>query len=146
MAGSREAVPREPFIFCSGCLWFGKGPVYFAWTFRVDDERDALFGLEGVPREGSAYRAKTSWVSSPDYSGPILIRGRRLDGTGWLRFRVTSEDAVRDATIRAPAGGDPSRWSFWPAHVVLPGPGCYGIQIDTLRGSDIVIFRASSGG
>src|SRR5438309_2725867 len=76
--GSRKSVPRERYIFCAGCLWFGRGPVYFAWawSFQVNNVDDAMFSLEGVPHENSDYRAKTPWVSKPDYSGPILIRGR----------------------------------------------------------------------
>src|SRR5436853_2719561 len=65
--GSRESVPREPYVFCAGCLWFGRGPVYFAWAwyFQVDgrvinalsnDVDDATFSLQGVPHENSDYR------------------------------------------------------------------------------------------
>src|SRR5438132_11707619 len=60
--GSRESVPREPYIFCAGCLWFGRGPVYFAWSFHVNHVQDAIFSLDGVPHENSVYRAKTPWV------------------------------------------------------------------------------------
>jgi len=87
--GSRDPVPREPYIFCAGCLWFGKGPVYFAWAWNFQvggrvidalsaDVQDATFSLERVPYESSVYQAKTPWVSKPDYDGPILIRGKRL--------------------------------------------------------------------
>ncbi len=154
--GSRESVPREPYIFCAGCLWFGKGPVYFAWAWnfqvggRVIDAlsnevEDATFSLQRVPHENSDYRAKTSWVSKPDYSGPILIRGRRLDGKGTLRFSQGGSEPEEDLHLNAPSRTDSTRWSFWPSSMYVPGPGCYGVQVDALRGTDIVIFSAAPG-
>ena len=143
--GSSESVPREPYIFCAGCLWFGRGPVYFAWSFRVNHVEDAMFSLDGVPHENTAYRAKTPWVSKPDYEGPILIRGRRLDGKGTLRFNVASPKPEENLKLNAPSRTDPTRWSFWPSSMYVPGPGCYGIQVDTLRGTDIVIFSTTTG-
>jgi len=143
--GSSESVPREPYIFCAGCLWFGRGPVYFAWSFRVNHVEDAMFSLDGVPHENTAYRAKTPWVSKPDYEGPILIRGRRLDGKGTLRFNVASPKPEENLKLNAPSRTDPTHWSFWPSSMYVPGPGCYGVQVDTLRGRDIVIFSATTG-
>jgi len=154
--GSRESVPREPYIFCAGCLWFGRGPVYFAWAwgFQVGgrvidplstDVEDATFSLQGVPYESSAYQAKTPWVSKPDYEGPILIRGRRLDGKGELRIRVGAKPK-EDLKLNAPSFRTESTdWSFWASSMFLSGPGCYGVQIDTLRGTDVVIFSAAPG-
>ena len=154
--GSRESVPRERYIFCAGCLWFGRGPVYFAWAwgFQVggrvidalsNDVEDATFSLQGVPHENSDYRAKTPWVSKPDYSGPILIRGRRLDGKGALRFEGTAPRAQENFELNAPSRTDSTHWSFWPSYIYVPGPGCYGVQVDTLRGTDVVIFSAAPG-
>jgi len=143
--GSHESVPREPYIFCAGCLWFGRGPVYFAWSFRVNHAEDAMFSLDSVPRANLAYRAKTPWVSKPDYEGPILIRGRRLDGKDMLRFSIGGPKSVEDVKLNAPSRADSTHWSFWPSSMYVPGPGCYGVQVDTLRGTDIVIFSAAPG-
>jgi hypothetical protein len=143
--GSRESVPREPYIACAGCLWFGRGPVYFAWSFHVNHLEDAIFSLDAVPYENPAYRAKTPWVSKPDYEGPILIRGRRLDGKGELRFHVASPKPEENLKLNAPSRTVSAHWSFWPSSMYLPGPGCYGVQVDTLRGTDIVIFSAAPG-
>jgi len=154
--GSRESVPREQYIFCSGCLWFGRGPVYFAWAwdFQVggrvigplsNDVDDATFSLRGAPYESSVYQAKTPWVSKPDYDGPILIRGKRLDGKGTLRFYNQGPKPVEDFKLNAPNRTDSTHWSFWPSYIILSGLGCYGVQVDTLRGTDIVIFSAATG-
>jgi len=130
--------------------------VYFAWAwgFQVGgrvidplstDVEDATFSLQGVPYESSAYQAKTPWVSKPDYEGPILIRGRRLDGKGELRIRVRAKPK-EDLKLNAPSFRTESTdWSFWASSMFLSGPGCYGVQIDTLRGTDVVIFSAAPG-
>lgn len=143
--GSRETVPREPYIFCAGCLWFGGGPAYFALSFHDDRSQDATFSLAGVPYEGGTYRAKTPWVSKPGYSGPILVRGRQLDGIGEnkLRFSHQGSGPSEELHLGGYGGASSSSWEFWPSSMWLPGPGCYGVQIDTLQGTDVVIFSAT---
>jgi len=86
--GSRDTVPRADYIFCAGCYWFGKGPVFFALSWSDQGTDLARFSLNKVPYEQRTYRAKTPWVSKPEYYGPILIRGRLLgeDATEKLRF------------------------------------------------------------
>ena len=152
--GSRDSVPRAPYVFCAGCLWFGRGPVYFAWAWNFQvgsrvtatlspEVEEASFSLQSVPNQSSFYRAKTPWVSRPDYDGPILIRGRRLDGKGTLRFGVGGSKVEEDLKLTAPNRTDPTHWSFWPSSMYVPGPGCYGVQVDTPGGTDIVIFSAA---
>lgn len=145
--GSREAVPHVGYIFCSECLYFGRGPTYFALLFLTNPaDSIGAINLDNVPyREDGAYSAKTSWVSKADYAGPILARGQRLDGDGKLRFHFDSR-GIRDLQLAAPRRADSSQWSFWPTSLLVPGPGCYGIQIDTTRGTDVVIFEARKGG
>jgi hypothetical protein len=138
--GSRESVPRAPYICCSGCFWFGKGPVYLALSFHDGGSDDATFSLNGIPLENRAYRAKTPWVSKPDYSGPILIRGRRLDGKSGnqLRFSASGPKPNDRLLLDSPsAGKEPTHWSFWPTSMYVPRPGCYGLQVDTLQGTDL---------
>jgi hypothetical protein len=141
--GSPQTVPHVPYIFCSACVWFGQGPAYFALTFHDMHSEDATLTLETMPHEDGAYRAKTPWVSKPDYSGPILIRGRQLDAKGVLRFRAESPTPDEQLQLDAGPGPNPTHWSFWPTSMYLPGPGCYGLQIDTLQGTDVVVFSAT---
>jgi hypothetical protein len=145
--GSRESVPRAPYIFCSGCFWFGEGPVYLALSFHDGSSDDATFSLDSVPNENRSYRAKTPWVSKPDYLGPILIRGRRLDGKSGnkLRFGASGPKPNEKLLLDSPsAGKEPTHWSFWPTSMYMPGPGCYGVQINTLQGTHIVVFSATA--
>jgi len=142
--GSTAIVPREPYIFCSSCYWFGRGPVFFALSWNSDSE-DATFSLDGVPYESGAYRAKTPWVSRLDYSGAIVVRGRQLDGSvkNKLSFSTGGDGPYEDLQLGAYGGPGESRWSFWPSIMWVPGPGCYGLQIDTMPGTDIVIFNTT---
>jgi hypothetical protein len=140
--GSRGTVPIQRHIF-GGALWFGKGPVYFALAWKASPGDDATFALEPVPREGNAHRAKTPWVAVPSYSGPILIRGLALDASRRaLLFDATGAGPRNGLELQAPQAPAPSLWSFWASSMWVPGPGCYGVQIDTLGATDVVVFEA----
>ncbi|HJP95626.1 MAG TPA: hypothetical protein VJ875_27000 [Pyrinomonadaceae bacterium] len=113
--GSHNSVPQVGYIFCSGCYWFGKGPVYLALSWQDGQSDEATFRLDRVPHEHGAYRAKTPWVSKPDYSGPILIRGRRLDEERGSKLRFTSSGSKINERLGLDApspGKDPTHWSF----------------------------------
>jgi hypothetical protein len=142
--GSRTAVPAEQHIFGAGGVWFGSGPVYFFLAWKATSDDDATFALEPVPYEGNAYRAKTPWVSAPSYLGPILARGHALDTSSRaLRFAANGSEPTDRLQLQAPCAPGASLWSFWPSSTWVPGPGCYGLQIDTLLGSDVIVFEAT---
>lgn len=143
--GSREIVPNEGYIFCATCVWLGKGPVYFALSWHDDLGEDATFSLDAVPYQDGVYGVKTPWISKPDYAGPILIRGKQLDGPGEnkLQFTQNGRGPYEEFGLSAAGGPSASQWSFWPAGMEVPGPGCYGVQIDTPQDTDIVIFKAT---
>jgi hypothetical protein len=141
--GSRTAVPAADYIFCAGCFWFGNGPVFLALSWSDQSTDEARFALDRVPYEERAYRAKTPLVSKPDYSGPILIRGRRLDGKGTLRFSVASPRPKENLKLNAPNRTDSTHWSFWPSSMYVPRAGCYGVQTDTSDGTDVIIFEVT---
>jgi hypothetical protein len=120
----------------------GAGPVYVAFPAipRVLD----LFPPErNSPLEKSRWRsAETVWVSEPAYDGPVLVRGRQLDGANRIGFgtRVSPE-----RELRLPAGswveGRPLRawgrrlhtrkgWRVALAYVRIRAEGCYAFQVD----------------
>jgi len=143
--GSRDTVPRADYIFCAGCYWYGKGSVFMALAWSDQSTDEARFALDRVPHEQHAYRAKTPWVSKPEYAGSILIRGRLLTGKEKLRFASGGNKPLDALELQAPAleRNDSSRWSFWPTSMFVPHAGCYGIQIDTSDATDVVIFEAT---
>ncbi len=148
-------VPPSPHIF-GGRFWFGSDPVFMAVLWGEGNR----FNLAPIPVENGTWSAKTAWVANPSYTGVIEIRGRSLRGEGRaLLFssgsgpselmRLNAPHVMLDAgpvgaTSRPPpqAPATSAEWSFWPTSTGIPGPGCYGIQIDTPERSQTVVFEA----
>jgi hypothetical protein len=94
-------------------------------------------------------RFKVLWVGSPRYRGPVLIRGRQLHGNlrigfgdaptpvSSLQFPAGDENEMSTAADGISAGN----WRQWPSSLRAAAPGCYGIQIDGLRFSVVVVVR-----
>jgi len=92
----------------------------------------------------------------PQYVGVALIRGKQLgtDTNSAISFaeNTQSQSLTMNMVLRSDTAGTlvpdsyeeavESIWGFWPSHLVISGPGCYAIQIDTEDGSDIVVFEA----
>jgi hypothetical protein len=128
----------------SGAAW-GSGPVYPAGGLG-SGPRPLLGYLDPIPKSsvffGSGWFGnKVLWVVDPAYRGPVLIRGRRLDGPEELRFdsaaslqRELRIDPV--PSIAAAAARD--RPSFARVRV----RGCYAFQVDGLGFSYQIAFEA----
>jgi hypothetical protein len=88
------------------------------------------------------YVAKTGWIASPDYEGPILIRGRQLDGPH--KVALGGAPALVDPQLGpGPTLNGTGGWREWPGGTWLRTPGCYAWQIDGTSFSRIVIFKAT---
>ena len=158
VATGTRAVPPSPRIF-GGPFWWGSGPAYVGLLWTSGDQ--GRFSLARVPIENGMRRAKTAFVADPSYSGAIEVRGRSLRrdrrplifGQGGVPdgelMRLTAPHVLLDAgwvgsteaRQRNPPASD-REWSFWPASTWIPGPGCYGIQLDTPQRSSVIIFEA----
>jgi len=83
--------------------------------------------------DGSLF-AKVAWIAGPDYKGPALIRGARIDASGEVRFERgggPSNSELRfeyDTGVRS--AGSEEGWRFLPSLVLISGPGCYAFHID----------------
>jgi hypothetical protein len=90
-----------------------------------------------VPSEESEIWAgqKVLWFVHPRYSGPVLVRGRRLDGPGLVRF---GRGAVPSGELRVPAGTREQ-----PSFTRLRSLGCYAYQIDGVGFSRVIVFKAA---
>jgi hypothetical protein len=123
---------------------------------------------EGIPRGlsfpkptdgafvGSPWRmASVLWLSVPTYHGPVLIRGRQLDGPHAIGFGT---GARPQRELRLPPGAwdeASSPLTIWH-FTVHPQPGwriaisqtrvrssgCYGYQVDGTSFSYAIIFAA----
>jgi hypothetical protein len=102
--------------------------------------------LAVTPFIGSAWRgARVSWTAAPSYSGPVLIRGRRLGGVGAVGFGEGhvpyDELQLLAAGMGAPAVSGGGR--AWLSVTRVQSGGCYAYQVDGTSFSTVIVFRAS---
>jgi hypothetical protein len=118
----------------------GEGPVY-----PVGFSRDGRLDLtQGEIVDGTVYW-KTLWTSAPNYAGPVLIRGGRIDGEGPVSFGDGDRRGLEE--LRLPVQGwaysdgvDPS-WRQWPSTTGVPTTGCYAYQIDGTDFTVHIVFQ-----
>lgn len=87
---------------------------------------------------------KVLWSAAPRYDGPLLIRGRRLDGGALLGFGQarTPVDELQLPSGTA-AGMVTDGWRYWPSEVRVAVPGCYGWQLDGLGFSEVIVAQVA---
>ena len=122
----------------------GRGPAYPV----LDKEAALSFWYPPTPSHQDFYGSGWSgnkvprWVRGA-YHGPVLIRGRQLDGPHLLRFEVGRPVPPKEMRIKPGPG-----WGPWkgardrPSYTRVEAPGCYGYQIDGLAFSSVIVFRA----
>lgn len=122
-----HAAPRLAFTL-------GPGPVYPNLGAPA-----ALASLADDLQIAGLRAHETLWGVTPKYRGAILIRGRRLDGRGILRFNAR----------RLPRSWLPglwreqrSRWRYAVSTTFIPRPGCYAFQVDGTSFSRRIVFVA----
>jgi hypothetical protein len=119
----------------------GRGPVYPAlgasngplWATRDDQYGGPWFG------------EKVFWYVLPSYRGPVLIRGRQIDGGGVVRFnagRLPARELHVPAEESVSWQGQPPHSRGVPSGVRVRAPGCYAFQVDGTSFSRVVVFTA----
>jgi hypothetical protein len=92
---------------------------------------------------------KVLWFVLPSYTGPVLIRGGRLDRPGRIGFdrgNVPSLELRLDPSTVIPGGGPvPDNARYRPSYTRLTSPGCYAYQVDGTSFSKTIVFRAVRG-
>ncbi|TMM00801.1 MAG: hypothetical protein E6G10_14785 [Actinobacteria bacterium] len=99
-----------------------------------------IYHFNGGRVEGGWMYAKVLWIVAPGYLGPLLVRGRQLDGTNWLGFEGGARPFA-DLQI-PPVGADFRGWRDTASYTRFRGPGCYGYQIDGTTFSRVIVFSA----
>ena len=141
--------PRDPrgdlarIIGYAGAAW-GQGPAYPAGLGA--DARPLLGYLDPIPKSSEFFGSgwfgnKVLWVVDRAYRGPVLIRGRRLDGPEELRFD-RGPSPTRELRIGAAPSIAPAAARDRPSYTRLRAPGCYAYQIDGLGLSYLIVFEA----
>jgi hypothetical protein len=81
---------------------------------------------------------KVLWVRRPGVRGTVVVRGRRLDARGEVRFE--SGDVPPDhLDLRARSEDG---WVGYPSYTRVRAPGCYAYTIDGPGVHEVVVFRA----
>jgi hypothetical protein len=114
----------------------GPGPVYAvqALTLRY------VVGWQ-FPRPWGGQ--KVLWVASPNYQGPILIRGHQLRGKWWLGFDGGGGRAYAEMRLLRATANPDAEWRQFPSYTRIRARGCFAYQVDGLTFSIVVVFRAA---
>jgi hypothetical protein len=115
----------------------GNGPVYPVGGFP---ELDYMWPVQ--PEQvfyPSRYGGNKVLWATRSHRGPVLIRGRQLDGPNDIRFGL-ARAPVRELRWTVTGAG----WRTRPSTIRVRAPGCYAWQIDGKGFSDVVVFRANA--
>jgi hypothetical protein len=119
-----------------GAAAFGPGPAYP--TLAAHDGRAALTYQSNWAFAGWD-GTKVLWTV-PNYRGPYIVRGARLDGPGMLRFDQGPQWTNKlhsELRLVGPYA------DLNPAATFLQGPGCYAYQVDGRGFSYEIVFTAA---
>ncbi|GAA4989830.1 hypothetical protein [Actinopolymorpha pittospori] len=137
VTGGRRLPDGLPF----GGVAVGSGPV--RGVLLQHDAKAAVAGtlqLEVQPRQGW-YGGKTLWFSAPSYTGPVLLRGTRLDQPGEVAFGAGRPHAL---AVQIPPGRGVNvvdGYRAWTGLTWFREPGCYGIQVDGTTFSTSIVIQ-----
>lgn len=132
--GGRCPVSRRAAVSARYAPALGPGPVY-----PVGFGPRAVLKLSS-PHGYHSHRwggAKILWVRR-GIRGDVVVRGRRLDGAGLVRFEFG--DVPPDHLVL----GDPtdSGWADYPSSTRIADPGCYAYVVDGPGLREVIVFRA----
>jgi hypothetical protein len=107
-----------------------------------------LDGLMTIQVPGKADTSSTIGVTAgPRVSGPVLVRGHRLDGAGTLSLAPTpAVGGPRQSELALDAG---PRTRSWDVSIAASTPGCYAIQFDGAGFSEqavVLLYPPAAGG
>lgn len=114
----------------------GAGPVYAQGLGTAG----VLPLKEPQPNDGSSL-VSVRWTVNDGYLGPLLLRGRQVDGPNLLRFGPASA-SDQDARLEGADALHTADWRVWRWMMRVPAPGCYALQVDGLTFTEVIVFSA----
>lgn len=125
------------------------GPIYVSFGARSDlrlHEPPAPFFADTGWNGG-----KVGWISAKSYTGPVVIRGARIDAPGELAFHGhTRRRRPVTALQFAPQAMNPngsgvmSGYRWWGGTIWVKSAGCYALQVDGTSFSTSIVFEVTS--
>jgi hypothetical protein len=107
---------------------FGQGPLYVSGQTRWYAGTQAILLL-----------------TDPSYTGPVLVRSMRLDGTGSLAISGQDATTLAGGAIGLAQTSSPPYWGMWIGMLTPSAPGCYGIQFDGTSFSSSAVIAVLPG-
>jgi hypothetical protein len=107
---------------------FGHGPVYVSGQTRWYAGTQVIL-----------------FLTDPKYTGPVLVRTMRLDGTGSLAISGQDATTLAGGAIGLAQTSSPPYWGMWVGMLTPSAPGCYGIQFDGTSFSSGAVIAVSPG-
>lgn len=89
---------------------------------------------------------KTIWLGPPGFFGPVLVRGRQLDGQDEVRFAyaLTDPPPVRELRLEFVLENlDQWRQGVGMRYTLVRRSGCYAFQVDGVDFSRTLIFETA---
>ena len=83
-------------------------------------------------------------MTDPRYTGPVLVRIRRLDGAGVVTISGPGQ-ALADNAFGILESSSPPYWGVWFGGMAPSAPGCYGVQFAGMTYSDAAVINVSEG-
>jgi hypothetical protein len=123
---------------------WGPGPAYPAFD-PPHAEIAQVFEFGPQPEYADWGIEKVMWAVDPRYVGPVLVRGRQLDGANELRFENGSPGFTREQTLHPAAELRLVGGYVHPAVTRARSAGCYGYQIDGVGFSRTIVFTITAG-
>jgi hypothetical protein len=131
----------------------GQPPVYA--LYNVGSSAEGVLRYSTSATFGAAPSAwggqSVLWVIRPEALGPVLVRGRQVDGPNALRFNggIDQQGYIGSWSaapllpeLRLLGSYDTVSWFYWGSFMRLSAPGCYAYQVDGLTFSYVFIFQA----
>lgn len=101
---------------------------------------------EFEPDPSGDHWVKVVWLIDPaQYSGPVLVRGERLDDRMPILFATAP---ASDPEGELHLSGDPdqsggSGWREYGSYTIISGAGCYAYQVNGIGIQDTVVFQVT---
>ena len=103
---------------------FGNGPAYISGQLSWYGGAAAVFLIDA------------------SYTGPILVRSARLDGSGDL---VLTGPGASGSTVEMRVTASPPYWGAWLGRLAATASGCYGLQVDGTGFTEQIILQVEAG-
>jgi len=84
---------------------------------------------------------KTHFFSGPSYQGPFLVRAERLDRPGPVSLGSAPGEQQQLFMPAGPAANGLDGWREFPSSTFVKAPGCYGLQVDGLMFSEVIVIH-----